>query len=180
MTDIAHTFGQDLAFGPTGDLLIADVPDVTTQRVLRRLLTNQGDYLWQLQYGAGLPSLVGQPARVNEIHGLIRGQMLQEAGVAQNPAPTVTVSSSPNGTVFANVTYADADTGSTQVVRVGSHSSFAITGGYGGSGQGSGVYSSGGASSSSGAGDSTGGVSSTGSQSFTLDASRLDGGDLLG
>jgi phage baseplate assembly protein W len=116
LTDISHVFGQDLTFGPTGDLAVASVPTVTTQRVLRRLLTNQGDYLWQLKYGAGLPSLVGEPVNVGRIKGRIRQQMQIESGVARNPAPTVKVSSAPDGTVFANVTYADVITGETQSV----------------------------------------------------------------
>ena len=118
MTDISHIIGSDLSLGLTGDLASVDAPSLTTQRVLRRLLTNPGDYLWQLGYGGGLPRMVGQPANVPAITGIIRSQILQEAAVAQNPAPTVTVSSSPDGTVFAQVQYTDAATGAAQVLTV--------------------------------------------------------------
>lgn len=118
MPGISHQVGSDLAFGPTGDLAVADGPDLGRQRVLRRLLTNQGDYIWNLQYGAGLPGKVGQVANAPAISGLIRGQMRLEAAVAQTPAPSVKVSAGTDGTVFAQVQYADAQTGATQVLSV--------------------------------------------------------------
>lgn len=114
--DLYHSWGSDFILSATGDLLLVGGSDATTQRVLRRLLTNLGDYIWQLNYGAGLPAMVGNPASVAAIRGRIRGQMLQEVGVAQNPPPRVTVSASPDNTVYAQVTYADATTGATQTV----------------------------------------------------------------
>ena len=61
------------------------------QRVLRRLLTNPGDYIFQPTYGAGLPRLVGQPLDVSAVVGLIRSQILLVSAVAQVPAPQITV-----------------------------------------------------------------------------------------
>ncbi len=116
MPGISHQIGSDLSFGPTGDFALADGPDLGKQRVLRRLLTNAGDYIWNLDYGAGLPALVGQPANAPAITGRIRGQMLLEAAVARTPPPSVTVSAGTDGTVFAVVRYADAATGATQVL----------------------------------------------------------------
>lgn len=118
MTDLALTWGGDLSLGPTGDLAVADTPDLTVQRVLRRLLTNPGDYIWNLAYGAGLPGFIGQPARAAAIAGIVRAQMLQEAAVAAVPPPVVTVSAAPDGTVFANIRYADAATGTQHVLSV--------------------------------------------------------------
>lgn len=118
MADLTHVWGNDLSFSPSGDLAVSDIPEVTTQRVLRRLLTNKNDYLWHLKYGAGLPAMVGQPVNVNAIRAIILGQMLREAGVAQIPPPQVTVSSSQDNTVYASVIYADATTGQTQVLTV--------------------------------------------------------------
>lgn len=116
MAGISHQVGSDLSLGPTGDLAAADGLDLGKQRVLRRLLTNPGDYIWNLDYGAGLPALVGQPANAPAITGRIRGQMLLEAAVAHVPLPSVTVSAGTDGTVFAAVRYADAATGATQVL----------------------------------------------------------------
>ena len=61
MPDLAHEFGADLQAGPTGDLALADGAALGRQRVLRRLLTNPGDYIWHPTYGAGLARFVGHP-----------------------------------------------------------------------------------------------------------------------
>ncbi|OYV32384.1 MAG: hypothetical protein B7Z81_12840 [Acidocella sp. 20-61-6] len=113
MADLALMFGGDLAIGPTGDLLLADAAVLTQQRVLRRLLTNAGDYLWQLSYGAGLGQFVGQPSAPAAIAGVVRSQMLQEAGVARSPAPTTAALINSDGTVTLSVSYADALSGAT-------------------------------------------------------------------
>jgi hypothetical protein len=116
MPDLAHFFGQDLALGPTGDLALVSGSLAVEQRVLRRLLTAPGAYIWHVQYGAGLGAMVGMPANARLITGLVRQQMGLEAAVAQNPPPTVSVTSSPDGTVVANIAYVDAATGKTNVL----------------------------------------------------------------
>ena len=72
MTDAFHYFGSDLSLSATGDLLTADGLDESQQRVLRRLLTNQQDYLWQPTYGAGLPSYIGLPLDQAALSALIK------------------------------------------------------------------------------------------------------------
>src|ERR1700683_2907421 len=67
MADIAHQWGSDLEFGPNGDLAVVAGSDLGQQRVLRRLLTNLLDYIWQPAYGAGLAGLIGQPANILQI-----------------------------------------------------------------------------------------------------------------
>jgi hypothetical protein len=118
MTDISHYFGEDLSWSPTGDLAVAGTPEVTTQRVLRRLMTAPLSYLWNLGYGAGLPAMVGQVASASAIRGAAGDQMLQEAGVLQSPPPTVKVKVTNTGFVFAEVAYGDAATGTTQPLTV--------------------------------------------------------------
>ncbi len=86
MADLAHYFGQDLSLGPTGDLALVSGSLAVEQRVLRRLLTAPGAYIWHVPYGAGLGALVGMPANARLITGLVRQQMGLEAAVAQNPA----------------------------------------------------------------------------------------------
>ncbi len=114
MADIAHVVGSDLAVGPTGDLAIVDLADWTQQRVLRRLLTNPGGYIWQLTYGAGLPIMVGTTVSVQQTAAIIRRQIGLEAAVSQQPEPVVVMQGGPSGTVFATVTYQDAQTGVSQ------------------------------------------------------------------
>jgi len=116
MADVWHQFGGDLAVGPTGDLVTATGAVMTQQRLLRRLLTNAGDYIWQLPYGAGLGSLVGQPSAVPRIQGLIRGQMFGEAAVAQTPEPAIDVAADQSGVVTVQIRYADAETGTTTLL----------------------------------------------------------------
>ena len=116
MADISHQIGSDLTVGPTGDLAIADGSNLGQQRVLRRLLTNAGDYIWQLTYGAGLARFVGETVDVARIRGAIRTQLVREHAVSPLPEPTIDVQSGGGGTVFVTVRYTDSATGSTQVL----------------------------------------------------------------
>jgi phage baseplate assembly protein W len=111
MTDLFLPFGGDLAVGPSGDLRLSDGPELTQQRVLRRLLTNPGDYIWQLDYGAGLGQYVGQPGAAAAIAGVTRAQLRRETAVASAPAPEVTVTAQPDGVVDLTLSYADAAAG---------------------------------------------------------------------
>lgn len=116
MSDLQQQFGADLGSGPTGDLAMASGSLLGQQRVLRRLLTNPGDYLWQLGYGAGLARFVGQPADATRIRAVIRSQIFKEAAVARTPEPMIDVLSDGAGTVTVQVSYVDAATGATQMV----------------------------------------------------------------
>jgi hypothetical protein len=116
MADIAHQWGSDLAFGPTGDLAVVVGPALGQQRVLRRLLTNLLDYIWQPAYGAGLAGFIGNAL---QIRATIRSQIFKEAAVAQNPEPTIGVTLCPGGAagdVYVHILYVDAQTGQTQVL----------------------------------------------------------------
>jgi phage baseplate assembly protein W len=116
MADLFHSFGSDLTTSPTGDLAAASGPTLGQQRVLKRLLTNPGDYIWQPDYGAGLAQFVGQPAAINQIRAVIRSQIFKEAAVARTPEPLVDVTFDQTGTVYVHVRYADASTGQTQLL----------------------------------------------------------------
>jgi hypothetical protein len=113
MADLALQFGGDLGVNSTGDIALVDGQALTEQRVLRRLLTNSGDYIWQLSYGAGLGQFVGQPGAPAAINGTARTQILQEAAVAPSPAPLITTTVNVDGTVTLTLRYADAATGQT-------------------------------------------------------------------
>lgn len=118
MPDLWHQWGSDLAVGPTGDLAIASASNMGLQRVLRRLLTNVGDYIWQLDYGAGIAGFIGEPASASRLRALIRSQIFKEAVVARTPEPVVTVqapSGSP-GSAYVHIRYVDAFSGETQVL----------------------------------------------------------------
>jgi len=116
MSDLALEFGGDLLVGPTGDLLLADGSTLTEQRVLRRLLTNPGDYIWQITYGAGLGQFVGLPGVGASVAGVSRAQMLLESGVSVSPAPVVNALVQEDGTVTLSIKYADASSGGTSTL----------------------------------------------------------------
>lgn len=117
MPDIAQLWGQDLQVSATGDILAAQGTNLGTQRVLRRLLTNPGEYIWQPDYGAGLRRFIGQTTNVAAIKAVIRSQIFKEAVVARIPEPSIDVSTYPNGTVYVFLRYSDAQTGATQVLE---------------------------------------------------------------
>lgn len=114
LNDISQYVGGDLSPSGTGDLQAANGTLRSQQRVLRRLLTNPGDYLFHQDYGAGLPQYVGKPADIPKIRALIRGQILLEDSVAKSPAPVITVAPirvSGGGGFAVSIKYHDAATG---------------------------------------------------------------------
>lgn len=108
--DCAHWFGNDLSVSATGDILMVDGTPRGQQRVLRRLLTNPQDYIWHLEYGAGLGLYVGQTTDPDIITAIERQQVMQEAAVAPSPDPVVTTVPIPLG-IQSRIAYTDADTG---------------------------------------------------------------------
>jgi phage baseplate assembly protein W len=110
MTDCYGYFGSDLTLSATSDLLTADGVDESQQRVLRRLLTNQNDYLWEPLYGAGLPGYIGQPFDQAAITALIKSQMYLESDVSHDPEPQISLTPIPNG-ISAQIVYTSIDTG---------------------------------------------------------------------
>ena len=108
--DLAHWFGQDLNVAASGDLLTVDGTSKGTQRILRRLLTNPGDYIWHPNYGAGLASKIGQPFDAASCEALVKAQIFLEPSVARSPAPSITVTQITNG-LFVSIQYTDSDTG---------------------------------------------------------------------
>jgi hypothetical protein len=114
MADAWHRFGGDLAVGPTGDIGCAVGSEMVQQRLLRRLLTNPGDYIWNPEYGAGLGQFLGQPADTDRIEAAIRGQVLREAAVARQPEPEIAVAADLAGSVSVQIRYAEADSGATR------------------------------------------------------------------
>lgn len=116
MADIYQQWGSDILLSSTGDILLAEGAEEGRLRVLRRLLTNQLDYIWHPPYGAGLPAQIGETTSSAEIEAIVRRQMFYEPAVARDPPPTVKVT-----TIFGGMTvqiaYTDAQT--TQAVGLG-------------------------------------------------------------
>jgi phage baseplate assembly protein W len=116
MGDISHTFGNDIDLSASADLLYVDGTTEVQQRIIRRLLTAAGDYLWHLDYGGSLGQFVGQPANQSAIENVIQGQIYQEETVAQVPLAKVRTHVANDGTVTASIVYVDAATGAVQTL----------------------------------------------------------------
>lgn len=110
MADIQHTYGADLTLSATGDIALSDGTQLGQERVLRRLLTNPGAYIWQLTYGAGLARFVGKVANGARIKAVAKSQMFREAAVSRTPGPSIDVAVQPSGVVTLDIKYQDAAT----------------------------------------------------------------------
>jgi hypothetical protein len=108
MIAIVCDWGGDLSVGPGGDINVVIVQADVKQRVIRRLLTNLGDYIWHTDYGAGLGSYVGKPCSPNFIEGTVLNQLKLESLVTMTPAPIVQInqpSTMPLATTSVTVRY---------------------------------------------------------------------------
>ena len=106
--DINHTWSGDIALSNYNDIAMVDGLDETNQRVLRRLLTNPGEYIWHPDYGAGLGKYVGTALNDEiryEMQQLIVGQMYLESDVGKNPAPTVALSQNSIDEIVCTIIY---------------------------------------------------------------------------
>lgn len=111
LVDINHYFGSDISTSATGDMAQASGTTRGTQRVLRRLLTNPGDYIFHPEYGAGLARYIGAILNIEEIKALIIGQMALEESVSQFPEPDVRITSIQGG-ISVYIRYTDKESSS--------------------------------------------------------------------
>lgn len=120
MNDLFLEWAGDIAASPTGDIATATGSDAINQRVCRRLLTNAGEYLWELDYGASLGLFVGSPGSATDIDAVIRSQLALESSVPAGPPPTVsvTVADPANGIFSATITYASPEAGTPVAVSI--------------------------------------------------------------
>jgi hypothetical protein len=94
---ITCRWGEDLSVGASGDIGFALVQAEVQQRLVRRLLTNPGEYVWHVDYGAGLGGYVGERYSPGLIEGAVLNGLQLEALVAGTPAPLVQTSLSVTG-----------------------------------------------------------------------------------
>ncbi len=116
MADAALLWNEDIGSGNTGDIALATGTMLGQQRVLRRLLTNPGDYVWHPDYGAGLARFIGKPCDAASVRSAIRSQIFEEACVARQPEPVIDVRAGPDGYVYVQIRYIDATNGETQLL----------------------------------------------------------------
>ncbi|GBR46408.1 hypothetical protein [Gluconobacter roseus] len=113
MIALSHVFGNDLVLD-SGGLGTVSGTELTRQSLLRRLLTVPGDYIWQLDYGVGLPLMVGQVIAPEAMESVIQAQVQADAGVDSSQAVTVTVTDEESGVCRCNVSHVDAGSGQQQ------------------------------------------------------------------
>ena len=116
MQDAYLAWAGDLSAGPTGDVALASGTTLSQQRLLRRLLTNPGDAIWDGSYGGGLARYVGETVDVAAIRAAIRAQVFKEASVARLPEPVIDVAYSSDGSIFVQIRYVNASDGGTAVL----------------------------------------------------------------
>lgn len=91
---VSNNFGNDLSFSATNDLQTVTLQDRSKQRVLRRLLTNPGDYIQHPEYGAGLGRYVGEfftDTLINDVKSKIQSQLFLEDTVSKTPPPQIKI-----------------------------------------------------------------------------------------
>lgn len=115
MKDLYHFIGADLNISSTGDLQPVETSMRGQQRILRRLLTNPGDYIFHPEYGAGLPGRVGQIVDIPKIRALIRGQIMLEEAVSKTHEPVIEVQQILGG-ISVSIRYNDAKTNAVQTL----------------------------------------------------------------
>ena len=113
--DLNQWVGYDLSSTVVGDLYPIDGATKGQQRILRRLLTNPGDYIFHPDYGAGLAAKVGSVGQIGTITALVREQMKLEACVAQVPEPVITVTEILNG-ISVSIRYTDVESNTPQTL----------------------------------------------------------------
>lgn len=119
MADLFHIYGQDVGLSATGGLSLASGTQQGQQKVLRRLLTNPGDDLHSLDYGAGLPAFIGSPASADRMRAVVLKQMRLEKYVDQTVSPSVSVEkNAATGVTNVLVQYVDAQTAQTSQLNV--------------------------------------------------------------
>ena len=121
VNDVYLVDGNDFVLSSTNDLLLCNGSDRTTQRIIRRLITNPLSYIWHTDYGAGIPLYIGQPVsdyNFDNIKTTITSQIFLEKSVSQNPQPQIFLQSIQFG-LFCQINYTFQPTGKPIVLSFG-------------------------------------------------------------
>jgi len=114
--DLNHYFSADLSASATGDASTVDGITASQQRIIRRVLTNPGDYIWHPDYGCGAPQYIGETtAKLAELKARIVAQLALEPTVSRSPAPEVTLTTD-RTTLTCTIKYVDFDSGTSQLL----------------------------------------------------------------
>ncbi|QDH16779.1 phage tail protein [Swingsia samuiensis] len=106
MSSLSHWYGQDLSIDKDRLKIVSGAEEVQ-QRLLRRLLTNSGDCIWQPKYGAGVRKMVGQVLRPGMMQASIRAEVLQDSGVDSSKPVEVIITDRGGGGCDCQISYFD-------------------------------------------------------------------------
>lgn len=111
--------GSDIKYDVTNSILTVDGTDKTEQRIMRRLMTNPGDYFWHPKFGVGLPARVGTNLTspiISAMRADCISQIAQTDGVAAFPAPTVAIQQTGINEITVTIGYTDSTTNESRVI----------------------------------------------------------------
>ncbi len=111
MADLNSPWGGDLQISATGDLALIDGLGRSEQRIIRRLFTNLGAYIWHPEYGASIPDRIGTNIDTNLFQAVVYSQIMLEDSVSPATPPTVTVTAQSPDTVTCLIVYTAASDG---------------------------------------------------------------------
>lgn len=110
LNDVDHNYGEDISLTSLNDIAHSSGLIRSQQRVLRRLLTNPGDYIWHSNYGAGLAKYIGQSLnteRFDEIKSTIISQIFLEDSVSKETQPEIFIQTIQGG-IFIQINYIES------------------------------------------------------------------------
>lgn len=110
VNDVDQNFGEDINLTSLNDIAHVSGLLRSQQRVLRRLLTNPGDYIWHPTYGAGLAKYIGQSLstdRYDEIKSTITSQIFLEDSVSKDVQPEIRMQTIQGG-IFVQINYVES------------------------------------------------------------------------
>ena len=120
--DIYHEIGDDIQLDSTNDLLFVHDTTETNQRIMRRLFTNKGTYIWNSKFGASIPWKVGESLSLEvykDIVNQVTASVLEDDDVAKSPPPEINIKTTSNGLIcyikYYNLSSDEHDTITLQV-----------------------------------------------------------------
>lgn len=100
--DVYHIIGNDIQLDSTNDLQLVFDTNETNQRIMRRLFTNKGGYIWNSKWGASIPWKIGEPFSQEVYQDIIKevkAAVLEDDDVAKDPPPVIQIETVFNGII---------------------------------------------------------------------------------
>lgn len=112
-------YGGDILLTPARSIAVATGVDGVNQRILRRVISAAGNYLWHPKEGVGAGKDVGavpNQQTLSRIKARINGAVLYDDDVAKSPAPMITFDTKIANLLSVTIKYTYAPTGQLQTL----------------------------------------------------------------